>query len=530
MMPKALVVAAALVLLPGLSAAEKPTRSSASKKPAPKEAARPIAPKPEMREKVSMVKGDLTLERAVALALRQNPDILRAIQEIERTRGQVLEVRAQALPRVDLTTRYFQQDKDLLERRSGDGGGSSIDLSDLGVETGGTGGGGTIDFGSDGSSSGNFGGDKTWRIAIEARQVLYSGGQVGAAIKIAKYTEDQSIFLFRDAVDRVIAQTRSQFYLVLLNRELITVAEQNLQLLNDELKDQTNRFDAGTVPRFNVLRAEVAVANAKPELIRTRNNYLVSQLELAKTLGLEASRSATGKPSFEVSGTLRMTDRKISQQQALAMARERRAFLKAQKQNILNEEQQIVVARAGYKPRIDANTGYEMRNSRLTDNLSKEANGWFFGFDGSWAIFDGFETKGKVQQAHARLASAKILYEDSVRQVELEVQRAFARVNEARELSASQGKVVEQAEEALRLARERLAAGAGTQLDVLDAQFALTSARTTRQRALYDYNVAIAEFDRATGTDTVYDNTFTDPVVTRNKSKLRPGAAELRED
>src|SRR4030095_878945 len=116
---------------------------------------------------------------------------------------------------------------------------------------------------------------------------------------------------------------------------------------SDELKDQTNRFDAGTVPRFNVLRAEVAVANARPDLIRARNAYLIAELQLAKILGLEASRSATIKPTFDVVGDLRVTERHANQKQALAMARERRAFLKAQRQNILTEEQQITVARAG---------------------------------------------------------------------------------------------------------------------------------------------------------------------------------------
>jgi outer membrane protein TolC len=103
--------------------------------------------------------------------------------------------------------------------------------------------------------------------------------------------------------------------------------------------------------------------------------------------------------------------------------------------------------------------------------------------------------------------------------VELEVQQAYARLQEARELITSQEKVVEQADEALRLARERLSAGAGTQLDVLNAQVALTRARTTQQEALYDFNVALAEFDRATGANTVYDDSFKDPTLETNRGR-----------
>jgi len=476
------------------------------------------------------IRGTLTLDRAIELGLRQNPDLLRALKEIERTRGQVIEVRAQALPHVGVSANYFQQDKDLLERGGvGGGGGTPLQFTD---DSGNV----VVVDQSSGSSSGantgfgGVGGDKSWRIALEARQLIYSGGQVGAALKIARFTEDQAYYLLRDTVDRVIATVRSQFYGVLLNRKLITVAEESIRLLEDQLKDQQNRLEAGTVPRFNVLQAEVALANSQPDLIRARNNYLVAQLQLSRTLGLEASKSATGKPTFEVAGELRATERRIPLQNALAAARANRPFLKAQQQNIFTEEQQITVAKAGLKPRLEANAGWEFRNSRRTDDLSKEANGWYYGINGEWAIFDGFETKGRVMQANARLASARITYADSVLQVELEVQQAHARLLEARELMNSQEKVVEQADEALRLARERLSAGAGTQLDVLNAQVALTRARTTQQQALYDYNVALAEFDRATGADTVYDNTFVDPRQAQAKVRLRKGATVLREE
>lgn len=476
----------------------------------------PLAYAAEPGANTTMVAGDLSLERAVAIAIQQNPDVLRAKQEIERTRGQVLEVRAQALPRVALNSNYRQQDEALLERTSGK---TALISSEPTTSSN-----ATVGFSS--ALGQQYGGARSWLVTIEARQLIYSGGQVKAALKIARITEDQSLLMLRDVVDRVVAQTRQQFYAVLLNRKLITVAEESLRLLGDELKDQRNRFEAGTVPKFNVLRAEVAVANAQPDLIRAKNNYLIAQLELAKTLGLDAVKSATGKPAFNVTGDLRARVSDWNLQQALAMAKERRASLKAQKQTILNDEQQINIARANGRPRVDASTGWQFNNSRRTDDISKETNGWYFGVNGSWNVFDGFETKGKVMQANARLESSRIAYEDALHVVELEVQKAFARLNEAKELIASQGKVVEQAAEALRLARERLAAGAGTQLDLLDAQVALTKARTTQQQALYDYNFALAEFDRATGADTVYEGACANPSTGRaNHEQQKPKAA-----
>ena len=203
-------------------------------------------------------------------------------------------------------------------------------------------------------------------------------------------------------------------------------------------------------------------------------------------------------------------------------AKERRAFLKVQRQQILIAKEQIQVSLAGYKPRIDASAGYLWRNSRLTDELDQVVDGWFYGITGSWNIFDGLETYGKVKQSRAQLEAAKIVYDDSVLQVELEVQTAYANVQAARETIRSQQKNVEQALEALRLSNERFSAGAGTQLDVLDARTALTQARTVEIEARAAYNKQLAEFDRVTATDTVYAESFKDPLTERKAPKAAP--------
>ena len=127
---------------------------------------------------------------------------------------------------------------------------------------------------------------QSWDVTITASQLIYSGGQVAAAIHIAKYTQDATIYSLRDIVDTTIANVRSEFYAVLLDRSIIQVQEENIHLLQSQLTDQQNRFEAGTVPRFNVLQAEVALANARPQLIQARDDYDVAVLNLARTLGI----------------------------------------------------------------------------------------------------------------------------------------------------------------------------------------------------------------------------------------------------
>ncbi len=437
------------------------------------------------------LEGKVTLSDAVNLALHQNADVLVALREIERKHGRVVEVRAQGLPHVSLNASLNEQDSRLSSQLA------------KGVETQ----------------------NKSWQIALKVSQVIYSGGEVAANVRSAKFSQDAAYYALRDTLDKVVSQVRQQFSQVLATRALIEVAEESVELANQQLKDANNRFQAGTVPRFNVLRAEVEVASVKPALIRAKNDYLIAQLQLAKTLGLDAVPS--GKPTFQCIGELQVSGRPMGLADSLSLGRARRPLLKQKRQEILVQKEAITVARSGYKPRIDAQAGYELLNKSTSTKLDDTVNGYFLGITGSWKVFDSLETNGQVAQAKAQMQQAMLSYEDAVQTVELEVQRAYADLQQFRETIESQQQNVKQAVEALRLSQERLSAGAGTQLEVLDARVALTRARTTELQARADYVRSLAEFDRATATDTVYSESFQDPLSQLEKKVLRYKPADL---
>ena len=463
--------------------------------------------------------GDMTLDQAVQLALKQNPDVKRALQQIELTRGQVIEVRSQGLPHVIVTSTYNQEAPALIQ----EGQTTSITPADVSGVNGVTEAmaqqlAHTLNAATSAAAANEVASlDKSWIVTVQATQVLYAGGAIQAGNRIAKFTDDTSYYSLRNTVDQTIDTVRQQFYTVLLDRALIKVQEEALHLLEDQLKDQQNRFEAGTVPRFNVLQAEVAAENQRPILIAARNAYTISVITLSRTLGLDPGPQ--GNPTFNAVGDLTVHERPLGLRYAIELGIERRPFLKVQRLAILIQKEQIKVALAGYKPQLNANVGYEVKNSILTSRLDDTINGWFLGVTGQWNIFDGFETFGKVKMARANLETARITYEDSVHQVELEVQQAYANLQTARETIKSGQKTVEEALEALRLAKERLAAGAGVQLDVLNAQVQLTTAESTLLTARANYNTALAEFDRVTATDTVYAETFDDPLTHHGKKK-----------
>ena len=434
-----------------------------------------------------------TLEEAILTALQQNPNILIARQEIERTKGLFIQMRAAALPQVNATAQFQDLDPHL-----GHIGGVT--------EQPGT------------SFINQVGAERSYTLEIAANQVIFSGGRVPGQISSASFQRDSSYYSFRNTIDLIVATVRQQFYLILLDRALIGVQEESVRLLQSQLQDQQNRFEAGTVPRFNVLQAQVALSNQIPQLITAQNNYRISQLQLAKTLGLDFNPKRGDQAPLEAVGELLYIPREMPITQVIVVAKENRPFIKQQKALVLSNNSQVGVARSGYFPQINASAGEEFRSSPLTDNIRAARSGYIFGATGSWAIWDWGATYGRVKQARAILEESKATLDDDVRQVELEVQQAYSNLIQGRELIQSTAKNVEQATEALRLATARLDAGAGTQLEVLDARTQLTTAQSLRLQALYTYNAAVAEFDRATATEVKYSACVDEPGT---RSKLR---------
>jgi outer membrane protein TolC len=138
---------------------------------------------------------------------------------------------------------------------------------------------------------------------------------------------------------------------------------------------------------------------------------------------------------------------------------------------------------------------------------------------GSWPIFDSGMAWGKIQEQRALLSETEIVYDDDVRQVELEIQQAASNLAQNRETVVATEKNLETSAEALRLAKARLDAGAGTQLDVLNAQVQQTTAQSTYLQALFGYISSLAEFDRATGAQSTYSEQFNNTAPRATKTR-----------
>jgi outer membrane protein TolC len=460
-----------------------------------------------------------TLDQAILTALQRNPTLLIAEQEIKRTKGVIIQVRAQALPNISARGNFDWTDPLLIGARIF---GTNTSTTTTPGATG-----GAASFVESVPSqarevqpplaapsptptsiiSAAQASDVSYSISVTGTQLIFNG-TTWPQIRGTFFQRDSAYFAFRNTLDQLLATVKTQFYQVVVNRELIKVQEESVHLLESQLKDQQNRFEAGTVPRFNVLQAEVALYNQLPQLITAQNNYRISKITLAKTLGLDFQPRRGENPPLEVIGEMPYNPRTIALVEAIELGKQRRPFLKQARANVLNQKEQLHAAAGQWLPTITTTGGGEWVSSPTNSSWHDISKGWIATVQGSLPIWDSGAIAGQVLQQRALLSEAKDTYDDDVRQVELEIQTAYSNLLQNRELIKSQVKNVEEAEEAVRLAKARLDAGAGVQLDVLNAQVQLLTAQSTQLQALFGYNSSLAEFDRATGAQSTYHEMF----------------------
>jgi outer membrane protein len=410
--------------------------------------------------------GEIDLPTALRFALDHNFSIRQARERIKEQEGVLIETRAAALPNVALNSQYQETDHTLQEN-----------------------------FGP-GTPSPS---DQSWSIILQATQPLFAGGKFTSAIRSEKDVREAALYEMQGVMNDALLDVRTKFYDVLLDQEEIKVQEQNLDLLQQQYKDAKARYDAGSGAQFDLLRAEVAVANGRPPLIHARNTYRISLEQLRQALGLVASTPGGGQQSLHIAGSLDCIPTQFDLDSALAAASTSRPELLRYGRLEAGQEQNIKAAKADYWPTISAVGGYEVKKRSFPGDTNNPLDGWFIGLQSGWAVFDGRATAGKVMQARSQTEQARLTLLNEQLSVEVEVRQAYSAFEEAAELVAAIAKTVEQAEEAVREAHVRYDAGTATELDVLGAQVDLTTARTNLIQANYSYDVAVATLRRAMG-------------------------------
>jgi len=410
----------------------------------------------------------LDLPGAIGFAIENNFSIRQARERIKQQDGLLVEIRARSIPNVGMSYYYTKFDENRLEPYQ------------RGVS------------------------NQDWAVELTVTQSVFAGGAISSSISAQKLRREAALFELRSVINNALFGVRSKFYAVLLAKKKITVAEQSLNLLEEQSKTVRDRYEAGTLSKFDLLRAEVAVANGRPPLIRAKNDYRISIEELRQVLGFTTLTTANVTQTPEFLGELVYEPTAIELQAAIESARVNRPELQQLFKLEQAADKSLSAARGNYWPSVGVGAGYRVKKSAADNELDRTRDGWSAIAQGSWAVFDGRATAGRVAQARSALSQMQLTTAEQQLAIDVEVRRAYSTLQEAAELVTASKAVVGQAEESVRLAKARFDAGTATQLDVLQTQVALTDARTNEVEALYNHTVALASLRKAMGVADAY--------------------------
>ena len=194
-------------------------------------------------------------------------------------------------------------------------------------------------------------------------------GRVNAALRAAKLSDQIATLGFQSAVADTILDVRKDFYQILLDMALVEVREQSVTLLEEQLRDAQSRFDVGSVPRFNVLRAEVELENAKPPLIRAQNDLRISKESLVKLLAIDASNQTNAFTPINFEGKLVYEHRGWELATALEQALQRRPELLSAERQVSVARANVQVASSGDKPQASVFGNYGWHDYSFTNRL-----------------------------------------------------------------------------------------------------------------------------------------------------------------
>ncbi len=426
----------------------------------------------------------LSKVEALNLALSKNGTIREGRKEVEAATGIAIQTRAILFPKLLSGATYLVREDSLIETNAH----PEIPPFELG---------GTTVAGARFPKINN----QSWATDIRIVQSLYEGGRMLSAARSARLIREQAFFVFQSTVSDTLLSVANAYDDALDRAKQVDVREQQVKFLTEYRDDTKARNEAGTVPEFDVIRQDVEVANGTAQLVQAQGDYRIAKQKLVELIGYDLPMDITDNLPLNLTTPLVARPYPQDLPAALAMAIEKRTEIAALEKEVRLRDEAIITAEAGSKPSVQAFAGYEMTSRVLTRNAGDHVNGALAGVQVSWPIFDGFLTKGKVDEARARRGKAAEAKGETARVIELQVRSAWTDLRTAQSVLTAQAENIKKAVRALDLSSKRYKAGSGTQIDVLNAQTALTEARGSYIDAVRNFSVARATLVRATGED-----------------------------
>ena len=332
--------------------------------------------------------------------------------------------------------------------------------------------------------------DYSWTNTAQGVMPLYNGSVKGQ-IKQARYGLNAQDLALEETKQAIRLQATSDYYNILQCRNLIDVEQESVNTLQEHLDNVNAQYRVGTVAKSDVLASQVQLANAQQALVTAQNNYDIAVSTLNNVIGLPTDTV------LDIRDQLKYTKYDLTQDDCTNYALDNRADGAAARYAVKMAEAAVETAKAGYQPTVNAVATKAIAGDKEFNKDHTET--WTAGVNASWNVFDNGLTQASIKSANMALAKAQEEAAQTDDQIRLDVRTAYLGLQAAEKNIQTTSVAVTRAEEDYKIAQVRYSAGVGTNLDVMDANEKLTTARTNYYTALYNYNTSKASLDKAMG-------------------------------
>lgn len=398
----------------------------------------------------------ITLEEALELSRRNNRPLQAARLELERSRAVVEEAKAAEKPTVNLQAGLTNQESASPNRGFDASGGAQTSLSS----------------------------------GVELSYDVYTSGRRAATIRAS----ERQLRRQELEVERIEEQLRfdvtDAYYDLQEADEQVRIAESAVRNAERTLDDARLLERAGVRTRFDVLQAQVQLANEQQNLTQARSRQRISRRTLAQILSLPQQVNIAAQDPVQIAGLW-----EISLEESIVQAYKNRAELEQRLVDREVSDAQREAALAAVRPQVSVFARYNVLD--IFDDGAGIDDGYALGAQLNWSLYDGGASRARARQQEIGKEIAELDFADQRNQVRLQVEQSYFDLQSNFENIQTASVALEQARESLRLARLRFQAGVGTQTEVIDAETELTRAEGNRIQAILGYNRALASLQRS---------------------------------
>lgn len=408
----------------------------------------------------------LTLDEAIALAVRNNKEVEVARLGVNKADSRVDEAFSGALPALNVSANYARN--------------LQVPVFFIPMGEG------------DALVPVRVGLNNSYQLSFQVQQVLFNTA-VFTGISASRVYEDAARQSLNSVITQVIAETKRLYYSALLAGEFASITQASLDNAVATLRDIRLLFGEGLIAEFDAIRGEVAVENIRPMVTQASSNLRISISALLTHIGMPDQDSVVLVDSF--------SDAIIDlpgEEAMIARALEHNYQLKYLEMLQGVNREIVTIQSSDYYPTLAAYGQWtnQGQGNQFSNFLSATSSA--VGLNFSMNLFNGFRTKARVEQAQADLETVRYqaaLLRDGI---SLQVRAAMNSLKSARERILAQLKTVAQADRGVQIAQIRYREGAGSLLEINDAELALSRAKSNKAQAQYDYAAAQSELDKLT--------------------------------